>query len=147
VDVIQLSQPSLFFKPQMFRDAQTDNIAFLWVPISSSLYLKATTSVNYEVDFMENTVGYMKIKVLWSTVVEWFDALPKSFFLQAKTTIYGTCLICDDKKIKSMPRQRTFCVLHTKLKITSYLTGVTDVEHFQCYGHRFWKEVFLVRCD
>ena len=99
---------SLFFKPQMFRDAK---IGFQHsIPLSTNFkvfkYFSATTSLNY------NEVWYLKTirkqfnatqnKVV-DVEVQGFDAFRTyNFSLGLGTTIYGTFNFGDDKKIKSI---------------------------------------------
>ena len=99
---------SLFFKPEMFRDAK---IGFQHsIPISTNFkvlkYLSATTSVNY------NEVWYLKtIRKQYSATenqvvnaeVQGFDAFRTyNFSAGLGTTIYGTFKFDEKKKIQSI---------------------------------------------
>ena len=103
-----LTTDSLFFKPQMFKDAQ---IGFQHsIPLSTNFkvfkYFSATTSMNY------NEVWYLKTirrkydptqnKVI-DTEVQGFDAFRTySFTAGLGTTIYGTFNFGDKKKIQAI---------------------------------------------
>ncbi|MCW2119953.1 putative LPS assembly protein LptD [Flavobacterium sp. 7A] len=99
---------SLFFKPQMFRDAKVG--AQQSIPISTNFklfkYFSATTSANYE------EVWYLKtLKRYYDTdknavvdeIQSGFDAFRTySFSSSLGTTVYGTFNFGDDKRIKSI---------------------------------------------
>jgi lipopolysaccharide assembly outer membrane protein LptD (OstA) len=99
---------SLFFKPQMFRDAKTGFQHS--IPISTNFkvfkYFSATTSINY------NEVWYFKtINKEFNSVqnevitrdVQGFDAFRTySFSTGIGTTVYGTFDFGKDKKIQSI---------------------------------------------
>ena len=99
---------SIFFKPQMFRDAQS-GFQHL-IPISTNFkvfkHFSVTTAVNY------NEVWYLKtIKKEFNTTqnqvveteVQGFDAFRTySFNAGIGTTIYGTFNFGEDKKIQSI---------------------------------------------
>jgi lipopolysaccharide assembly outer membrane protein LptD (OstA) len=99
---------SLFFKPQMFRDAQIG--AQHSIPLSTNFkvfkYFSATTSVNYEEIWYGKTISrsYDEDKsAVVDKVVNGFDAYRTySFSSSLGTTIYGTFNFGDDKKIKSI---------------------------------------------
>ncbi|WP_293892802.1 putative LPS assembly protein LptD [Flavobacterium sp.] len=99
---------SLFFKPQMFRDAR---VGFQHsIPLSTNFkvfkYLSATTSMNY------NEVWYLKTikrqfnptrNAVVDTDVQGFDAFRTySFSAGLGTTIYGTFNFGETKKIKAI---------------------------------------------
>jgi hypothetical protein len=99
---------SLFFKPQMFRDAQL-GIQHS-IPLSTNFklfkYLSATTSVNYEEIWSAKTIerGYDidQSRVVDKTI-NGFDAFRTySFSSSIGTTIYGTFNFGEDKKIQSI---------------------------------------------
>jgi lipopolysaccharide assembly outer membrane protein LptD (OstA) len=99
---------SLFFKPQMFRDAQIG--AQHSIPLSTNFkvfkYFSATTSVNYEEIWYAKTINrsYDEDKsAVVDKVENGFDAFRTySFSSSVGTTIYGTFNFGDDKKIKSI---------------------------------------------
>jgi lipopolysaccharide assembly outer membrane protein LptD (OstA) len=99
---------SLFFKPQMFRDAK---IGFQHsIPLSTNFkifkYFSATTSANY------NEVWYLKTirkqydasqNAVVNTEVQGFDAFRTySFAASLGTTIYGTFNFGENKKIQAI---------------------------------------------
>lgn len=99
---------SLFFKPQMFRDAK---IGFQHsIPLSTNFkifkYISATTSVNY------NEVWYLKTikrqydiskNAVTDTDVQGFDAFRTySFNASLGTTVYGTFNFGEKKKIQAI---------------------------------------------
>lgn len=99
---------SLFFKPQMFRDAK---IGFQHsIPLSTNFkifkYISATTSVNY------NEVWYLKTikrqydinkNEVTDTDVQGFDAFRTySFNASLGTTVYGTFNFGEKKKIQAI---------------------------------------------
>lgn len=99
---------SLFFKPQMFRDAKA-GIQHS-IPLSTNFklfkYFSATTSLNYEEVWYLKTIKRSynadQSKVV-DDVVNGFDAFRTySFSSSIGTTIYGTFNFGDDKKIKSI---------------------------------------------
>ncbi len=102
---------SLFFKPQMFKDAR--NGLQHSIPISTNFkvmkYLSLSTSVNY----LES--WYMKtIEKKYNPVTNVVDDIEKSgfdafrtynFASQLGTTIYGTFKFGDDKKVQAIRHQ------------------------------------------
>jgi lipopolysaccharide assembly outer membrane protein LptD (OstA) len=102
------TKDSLFFKPQMFRDAQA-GIQHS-IPLSTNFklfkYFSASTSLNYEEVWYLKTIKRSydedQSKVA-DEVVNGFDAFRTySFSSSIGTTIYGTFNFGDDKKIKSI---------------------------------------------
>lgn len=103
-----LTTDSLFFKPQMFKDAKTGLQHS--IPISTNFklfkYFSATTSVNYnEVWYFKTIKKYFdssKNKVL-NADVQGFDSF-RTYSLSAGlgTTIYGTFKFGDNKKIQAI---------------------------------------------
>ncbi|MGO4904072.1 putative LPS assembly protein LptD [Flavobacterium sp. W20_MBD1_R3] len=99
---------SLFFKPQMFRDAK---IGFQHsIPLSTNFklfkYFSASTSVNYEEIWYTKTIernfDQDQSKVVDKTI-NGFDAFRTySFSSSVGTTIYGTFNFGENKKIKSI---------------------------------------------
>ncbi|SHG33877.1 LPS assembly outer membrane protein LptD (organic solvent tolerance protein OstA) [Flavobacterium segetis] len=99
---------SLFFKPQMFRDAK---VGFQHsIPLSTNFklfkYFSASTSMNYEEIWYTKTIARNydedQSKVI-DKVVNGFDAFRTySFSSSMGTTIYGTFNFGKDKKIKSI---------------------------------------------
>ncbi|WP_196829573.1 putative LPS assembly protein LptD [Flavobacterium sp. CG_9.1] len=99
---------SLFFKPQMFRDAK---IGFQHsIPLSTNFklfkYFSASTAVNYEEIWYTKTIERSydtdQSKVVDKTI-NGFDAFRTySFSSSVGTTIYGTFNFGKDKKIKSI---------------------------------------------
>ncbi|AWG22261.1 organic solvent tolerance protein OstA [Flavobacterium faecale] len=99
---------SLFFKPQMFRDAKIG--AQHTIPISTNFklfkYFSATTTANYEEVWYLQTLKRFydtdKSAVVEETI-NGFDAFRTySFSSSLGTTIYGTFNFGDDKRIKSI---------------------------------------------
>jgi lipopolysaccharide assembly outer membrane protein LptD (OstA) len=99
---------SLFFKPQMFRDAQLG--AQHSIPLSTNFklfkYFSASTSLNYEEVWYAKTIqrnyDANQSKVV-DKIVSGFDAFRTySFSSSIGTTIYGTFNFGEDKKIKSI---------------------------------------------
>ena len=99
---------SLFFKPQMFRDAQVG--VQHSIPLSTNFklfkYFSASTSVNYEEVWYAKTIE-RSFDVDQGTVVDktvnGFDAYRTySFSSSVGTTIYGTFNFGEDKKIQSI---------------------------------------------
>lgn len=99
---------SLFFKPQMFRDAKA-GIQHS-IPLSTNFklfkYFSASASLNYEEVWYLKTIKRSynadQSKVV-DDVVNGFDAFRTySFSSSIGTTIYGTFNFGDDKKIKSI---------------------------------------------
>ena len=102
------TKDSLFFKPQMFRDAQT-GIQHS-IPLSTNFklfkYFSASTSMNYEEIWYLKTIKRSydadQSKVT-DEIVNGFDAFRTySFSSSLGTTIYGTFNFGEDKKIKSL---------------------------------------------
>ena len=99
---------SLFFKPQMFRDAK---VGFQHsIPLSTNFklfkYFSASSSMNYEEIWYTKTIERSfdndQSKVVDKTL-NGFDAFRTySFSSSVGTTIYGTFNFGDDKKIKSI---------------------------------------------
>ncbi|MGO4818698.1 putative LPS assembly protein LptD [Flavobacterium sp. W22_SRS_FP1] len=99
---------SLFFKPQMFRDAQLGMQHS--IPLSTNFkifkYFSASTSLNYEEVWYAKTIERNydadQSKVVDKTV-SGFDAFRTySFSSSVGTTIYGTFNFGEDKKIQSI---------------------------------------------
>ncbi|WP_413998655.1 putative LPS assembly protein LptD [Flavobacterium sp. W1B] len=99
---------SLFFKPQMFRDAKVGLQHS--IPLSTNFklfkYFSASTSLNYEEIWYAKTIERNfdtdQSKVV-DKVVNGFDAFRTySFSSSIGTTIYGTFNFGEDKKIKSI---------------------------------------------
>ena len=103
-----VTNDSLFFKPQMFRDAK---IGFQHsIPLSTNFklfkYFSASTAVNYEEIWYTKTIERSydtdQSKVVDKTI-NGFDAFRTySFSSSVGTTIYGTFNFGKDKKIKSI---------------------------------------------
>ncbi|TDE02752.1 putative LPS assembly protein LptD [Flavobacterium sandaracinum] len=103
-----VTNDSLFFKPQMFRDAR---IGFQHsIPLSTNFklfkYFSASTAVNYEEIWYTKTIERSydtdQSKVVDKTI-NGFDAFRTySFSSSVGTTIYGTFNFGNDKKIKSI---------------------------------------------
>ena len=103
-----VTSDSLFFKPQMFRDAK---VGFQHsIPLSTNFkifkYFSASSSMNYEEIWYTKTIERRydvdQSKVVDKTV-NGFDAFRTySFSSSVGTTIYGTFNFGDDKKIKSI---------------------------------------------
>jgi hypothetical protein len=99
---------SLFFKPQMFRDAK---VGFQHsIPLSTNFklfkYFSASTSMNYDeiwyTKTIERSYDVDQSKVVDKTI-NGFDAFRTySFSSSLGTTIYGTFNFGNDKKIKSI---------------------------------------------
>lgn len=103
-----VTNDSLFFKPQMFRDAKIG--VQHSIPLSTNFklfkYFSASTSMNYEEIWYAKTIerGYDvdQSKVV-DKVVNGFDAFRTySFSSSLGTTVYGTFNFGADKKIKSI---------------------------------------------
>jgi lipopolysaccharide assembly outer membrane protein LptD (OstA) len=99
---------SLFFKPQMFRDAKLG--VQHSIPLSTNFKLfkhfSATTSLNYEevwyAKTIEKSYDVNQSKVV-DKIVSGFDAFRTySFSSSVGTTVYGTFNFGEDKKIKSI---------------------------------------------
>ncbi|HNP32973.1 MAG TPA: putative LPS assembly protein LptD [Flavobacterium sp.] len=99
---------SLFFKPQMFRDAK---VGFQHsIPLSTNFkvfkYFSATTSVNYNEVWYLKTIKrqYDPIKnTVVDTDIQGFDAFRTySFSSSLGTTIYGTFNFGENKKIQAI---------------------------------------------
>ncbi|RDI50294.1 putative LPS assembly protein LptD [Flavobacterium glaciei] len=103
-----ITSDSLFFKPQMFRDAK---VGFQHsIPLSTNFklfkYFSASSSMNYEEIWYTKTIernyDVDQSKVVDKTI-NGFDAFRTySFSSSLGTTIYGTFNFGDDKKIKSI---------------------------------------------
>ena len=103
-----VTNDSLFFKPQMFRDAK---VGFQHsIPLSTNFklfkYFSASTSMNYEeiwyTKSIERSYDVDQSKVVDKTI-NGFDAFRTySFSSSVGTTIYGTFNFGKDKKIKSI---------------------------------------------
>ena len=99
---------SLFFKPQMFRDAQLG--VQHSIPLSTNFkvfkYFSASTSLNYEEVWYAKTISRSyddDQSAVVDKVVNGFDAYRTySFSSSLGTTIYGTFNFGEDKKIKSI---------------------------------------------
>ena len=103
-----VTNDSLFFKPQMFRDAKIG--VQHSIPLSTNFklfkYFSASTSMNYEEIWYAKTIerGYDvdQSKVV-DKVVNGFAAFRTySFSSSLGTTVYGTFNFGEDKKIKSI---------------------------------------------
>jgi lipopolysaccharide assembly outer membrane protein LptD (OstA) len=99
---------SLFFKPQMFRDAK---IGFQHsIPLNTNFklfkYLSASTSLNYEEIWYTKTIERSydtDQSAVVDKTINGFDAFRTySFSSSLGTTIYGTFNFGNDKKIKSI---------------------------------------------
>lgn len=103
-----VTNDSLFFKPQMFRDAR---VGFQHsIPLSTNFklfkYFSATSSVNYEeiwtTKTIERSFDVDQSQVVDKTVNK-FDAFRTyNFSTSIGTTIYGTFNFGENKKIKSI---------------------------------------------
>ncbi|RYJ51168.1 LPS-assembly protein LptD [Flavobacterium petrolei] len=103
-----VTSDSLFFKPQMFRDAK---VGFQHsIPLSTNFklfkYFSASSSLNYEeiwyTKTIERSYDVDQSKVIDKTI-NGFDAFRTySFSSSVGTTIYGTFNFGNDKKIKSI---------------------------------------------
>jgi lipopolysaccharide assembly outer membrane protein LptD (OstA) len=99
---------SLFFKPQMFRDAQIGLQQS--IPISTNFkifkYFSAGASTNYQETWVTKTINknYDSTKnEVVTTTVNGFDAYRTyNFSSNLGTTIYGTFNFGDDKRIQSI---------------------------------------------
>ncbi|MBB1193901.1 LPS-assembly protein LptD [Flavobacterium sp. SOK18b] len=103
-----VTNDSLFFKPQMFRDAK---IGFQHsIPLSTNFklfkYFSATTSMNYEEIWYTKTINKsfdIEQNRVVDRTVNGFDAFRTySFSSSVGTTIYGTFNFGENKKIKSI---------------------------------------------
>lgn len=99
---------SLFFKPQMFRDAQIGMQHT--IPLSTNFkvfkYFSAQAATNYQETWVTKTINKNydadQSKVV-NTVVNGFDSFRTyNFTSSLGTTIYGTFNFGDDKKIQSI---------------------------------------------
>ena len=99
---------SLFFKPQMFRDAK---VGFQHsIPLSTNFklfkYFSASTALNYEEIWTTKTIdrGFdTDQNIVTDEIINGFDAFRTySFASSLGTTIYGTFNFGKDKKIKSI---------------------------------------------
>ncbi|MEL1241033.1 putative LPS assembly protein LptD [Flavobacterium flavipallidum] len=99
---------SLFFKPQMFRDAQ---VGFQHsIPLSTNFklfkYFSATTSANYEEIWYTKTIRRAydnDLNTVVDKTVNGFDAFRTyNFSASLGTTIYGTFKFGDTKKIQAI---------------------------------------------
>ncbi len=103
-----ITTDSLFFKPQMFRDAKTGFQQT--IPLSTNFklfkYFSATTSVNYEEIWYFNTLNRNyddQLNTVVTTNVKGFDAYRTySSSSSVGTTIYGTFKFGDNKKIQAI---------------------------------------------
>lgn len=99
---------SLFFKPQMFRDAQIGMQHS--IPISTNFklfkYFSAGASTNYQETWVTKTVNKeynTNLSTVETSTVNGFDAFRTyNFSTNLGTTIYGTFNFGDDKKIQSI---------------------------------------------
>ncbi|SEA31449.1 LPS assembly outer membrane protein LptD (organic solvent tolerance protein OstA) [Flavobacterium gillisiae] len=99
---------SLFFKPQMFKDAQLG--VQHSIPLSTNFklfkYFSASTSLNYEEVWYAKTIERSydaDQSAVIDKTVSGFDAFRTySFSSSVGTTIYGTFNFGEDKKIKSI---------------------------------------------
>tara|TARA_R110000868_G_scaffold627_5_gene4493 strand:+ start:83366 stop:86113 length:2748 start_codon:yes stop_codon:yes gene_type:complete len=99
---------SLFFKPQMFKDAQLG--VQHSIPLSTNFklfkYFSASTSLNYEEVWYAKTIERSydaDQSAVVDKTVSGFDAFRTySFSSSVGTTIYGTFNFGEDKKIKSI---------------------------------------------
>ena len=99
---------SLFFKPQMFRDAKTGFQQT--IPLSTNFkvfkYFSATTAVNYEEIWYFNTVNKRydeQLNTAVTTNVKGFEAYRTySASSSLGTTIYGTFNFGENKKIQAI---------------------------------------------
>ena len=99
---------SLFFKPQMFRDAQVG--VQHSIPLSTNFklfkYFSASTSVNYEEVWYAKTIERnfdVDQGAVVDKTVNGFDAYRTySFSSSLGTTVYGTFNFGEDKKIQSI---------------------------------------------
>jgi lipopolysaccharide assembly outer membrane protein LptD (OstA) len=103
-----ITTDSLFFKPQMFRDAQLG--VQHSIPVSTNFklfkYFSASTTLNYEEVWYAKTIeknyDANQSKVV-DKIISGFDAFRTySFSSSVGTTIYGTFNFGEDKKIKSI---------------------------------------------
>ncbi|SHH10402.1 hypothetical protein SAMN05444372_11518 [Flavobacterium micromati] len=99
---------SLFFKPQMFRDAK---VGFQHsIPLSTNFklfkYFSASTALNYEEIWTTKTIDRSfdtDQNIVTDKIINGFDAFRTySFASSLGTTIYGTFNFGKDKKIKSI---------------------------------------------
>ena len=99
---------SLFFKPQMFRDAK---VGFQHsIPLSTNFklfkYFSASTSMNYEeiwyTKTIERSYNADQSKVVDKTINGLDPFRTYSFYSSIGTTIYGTFNFGENKKIKSI---------------------------------------------
>jgi lipopolysaccharide assembly outer membrane protein LptD (OstA) len=99
---------SLFFKPQMFRDAK---VGFQHsIPLSTNFklfkYFSASTALNYEEIWTTKTIDRSfdtDQNIVTDKIINGFDAFRTySFASSVGTTIYGTFNFGKDKKIKSI---------------------------------------------
>lgn len=99
---------SLFFKPQMFRDAQIGMQHS--IPISTNFklfkYFSAGASTNYQETWVTKTVNKeynTNLSTVETSTVNGFDAFRTyNFSTNLGTTIYGTFNFGDDKRIQSI---------------------------------------------
>ncbi|MBS7254828.1 putative LPS assembly protein LptD [Flavobacterium branchiicola] len=103
-----ITTDSLFFKPQMFRDAQIGMQHT--IPLSTNFklfkYFSAGASTNYQETWVTKTIekNYDEsVNKVVTTTVNGFDAFRTyNFSTNLGTTIYGTFNFGDDKKIQSI---------------------------------------------
>jgi lipopolysaccharide assembly outer membrane protein LptD (OstA) len=99
---------SLFFKPQMFRDAQIGMQHT--IPLSTNFklfkYFSAGASTNYQETWVTKTIEKNyddSVNKVVTTTINGFDAFRTyNFSTNLGTTIYGTFNFGDDKKIQSI---------------------------------------------
>ncbi|WP_264554168.1 putative LPS assembly protein LptD [Flavobacterium sp. N2038] len=99
---------SLFFKPQMFKDAQIGMQHT--IPLSTNFklfkYFSAGASTNYQETWVTKTIEKNyddSVNKVVTTTVNGFDAFRTyNFSTNLGTTIYGTFNFGDDKKIQSI---------------------------------------------
>jgi lipopolysaccharide assembly outer membrane protein LptD (OstA) len=103
-----VTNDSLFFKPQMFRDAK---VGFQHsIPLSTNFklfkYFSASTAMNYEEIWTTKTIDRSfdnNQNIVTDKIINGFAAFRTySFSSSLGTTIYGTFNFGKDKKIKSM---------------------------------------------
>ena len=141
---------SLFFKPQMFRDAK--NGMQQTIPLSTSFkvlkYLNVSTSANYIETWYLKTIEkkYNAItNVVDETINNGFDAFRTyNFSAGLGTTIYGTFNISKDKKIQAIRHVMTPNIGYSyKPSFEKYYdTYATDGSGKMADYNRFEKGIF-----